>query len=428
MKNVSFDLDIQDPKTFITDKDDGLIRAITTLYPTADRLLCLWHINNNITTQCKSSFSSNESWEAFYQLWKTVVFAETEAEYYTLWARMRATYSQDGRFDDYDHSNLIQYINTTWIRDHKERFVKCFTNRYLHFSTVTTSRAESSNSRLKRALQSSTGDLMTVIHTVETVIMNQYRNYQTDMEVAKVRVPLQCQQNVFRDLIPWVTPFALTQICEQWNRIRSLQEGQLLPLCTRKFTTTVGLPCAHTIQLRLLELPNRSGAIRLGDIHDHWLFERPHVPRGLLPPQIPSIHPPPDSLLLIQNPPAARPRGRPAGAIEDLTERQRRRQQAQANTTQREPLQVELAERNIQLRRGRGGRGRGGRRGGNARAPLHEYSQLPVEDAYSEGPDEQLQHELQAEIAREEHIGRANPGRSARRTQGWVRELIRGRS
>lgn len=54
---------------------------------------------------------------------------------------MRATYSQEGRFDNFDYKELINYINTTWIRDYKERFVKYYTNRYLYFGIVTTSRA-----------------------------------------------------------------------------------------------------------------------------------------------------------------------------------------------------------------------------------------------------------------------------------------------
>ncbi|KAL9043025.1 MAG: hypothetical protein Q9214_003618 [Letrouitia sp. 1 TL-2023] len=194
----------------------------------------------------------------------------------------------------------------------------------------------------------------------------------------------------------------------------------------------MGLPCAYTIEVRLLELPDRSGAIHLADIHDHWLFERPHVPRGLLPPSEPAI-PVPDPLLLIQNPPVARPRGRPAAStVQEPTAAQLQYE----NSTQRDPSQFELVERNIQRQRG-GNRGRGAPGGARGRArgrggpmvgpvagPLVDHPQPSLQDAPSEDLGEQLQPDLQAEIARNEHIGRANPGRSARRARGWVRDIL----
>lgn len=60
------------------------------------------------------------------------------------------------------------------------------------------------------------------------------------------------------------------------------------------------------------EDPNRSGAISTEDIYEYWFFEASenHV-----------MNP----LLRVQNPPRARPRGRPLGSTADLISRQRRR-------------------------------------------------------------------------------------------------------
>ncbi len=97
-----------------------------------------------------------------------------------------------------------------------------------------------------------------------------------------------------------------------------------------------------------------------------------------------------DPLLLVQNPPTARARDRPAGSTAAVA-RTRREQQLE-DSTQREPSQFERVEAHLQQRaeqelgqtpaRGRGrarggGRGRGlGRGGGEASAePLSEHQQ-----------------------------------------------------
>jgi len=41
--------------------------------------LCVWHINNNITTNCKKFFSTNELYNEFMKRWKTLRLAKTFA-------------------------------------------------------------------------------------------------------------------------------------------------------------------------------------------------------------------------------------------------------------------------------------------------------------------------------------------------------------
>jgi hypothetical protein len=77
------------PKVFITDWDAALRNALHTGFPESQANLCTWHINKNITTNCKKYFpasiskepSSNakDNWEVFTSLWQQVTFSKTEA-------------------------------------------------------------------------------------------------------------------------------------------------------------------------------------------------------------------------------------------------------------------------------------------------------------------------------------------------------------
>lgn len=69
LKRILIDSDIPDPQIIVTDKDDGLIRALSYIFPVSDRLLCLWYINNNIISNCKPAFPTKEEWDAFSKAW-----------------------------------------------------------------------------------------------------------------------------------------------------------------------------------------------------------------------------------------------------------------------------------------------------------------------------------------------------------------------
>ncbi len=155
------------------------------------------------------------------------------------------------------------------------------------------------------------------------------------------------------------------------------------------------LPCAHRIQARIYS--ESLYILKLKDVHSHWRFIKPaRIVTANNEPKIASELI--DSLLLVQNPPAARARGRLAGSTAAVA-RTRREQQLE-DSTQREPSQFERVEAHLQQRAeqelgqtpargrgrargggrgrglGRGGRGGEGGGGGEASAePLSEHQQ-----------------------------------------------------
>lgn len=61
-------LDLPDPIVNITDRDSGLILASHRVFPSTRNTLCTWHINKNVTANCKGAFATVEDWEKFFDV------------------------------------------------------------------------------------------------------------------------------------------------------------------------------------------------------------------------------------------------------------------------------------------------------------------------------------------------------------------------
>jgi hypothetical protein len=48
------------PSVIVTDRELVLMSAISSVYPAAKSLLCLWHINNNVLANSKKMITSND--------------------------------------------------------------------------------------------------------------------------------------------------------------------------------------------------------------------------------------------------------------------------------------------------------------------------------------------------------------------------------
>ena len=93
-------------------------------------------------------------------------------------------------------------------------------------------------------------DLHTMVNVkLDKFLVDQYHNYEQKFEEAKARLSMELRDvSIFRDLIAWVTSFALKAINAQFKRLKC--EPIVIVPCTGTFTKTMGLPCAHKIQER----------------------------------------------------------------------------------------------------------------------------------------------------------------------------------
>lgn len=159
----------------------------------------------------------------------------------------------------------MEYLTVTYI-SFRHRFVKCFTNRLLHFETTSTSRGESGYAALKKQLGSSNGDLKAVVDGISLLLTNELHNYLIAINSAKDRYPTDLRKPIFQRLAGQVTSFALRKILRQYNLL--VEQPTAIRACTGIFTTITGLPCSHKIQERLYD----GGFLLLDDVHLHWRF------------------------------------------------------------------------------------------------------------------------------------------------------------
>jgi hypothetical protein len=147
-------LDLPYPTTVISDGDKALSPALSHVFHgeghRVNHLLCIWHINQNVTANCKKYFPTNEEWEAFYKRWKDVVYATTseilEERYYAL-------------HHDYPDANwgIFDYLEEhLWPR--RRKWAKYYTDQVLHFGNTSSSRGEGAHHQVKQELQFSTGE------------------------------------------------------------------------------------------------------------------------------------------------------------------------------------------------------------------------------------------------------------------------------
>jgi hypothetical protein len=99
----------------------------------------------------------------------------------------------------------MKYLQSIYIDDFRERFVKCFTNRVLHFDTITTSRDEDGHAVLKRRLESFTEDLKTVMNDISLLLTNEHHNHLLAFEEAKIRFFMILRAFIFQQVRSYVT-------------------------------------------------------------------------------------------------------------------------------------------------------------------------------------------------------------------------------
>lgn len=106
---------------------------------------------------------------------------------------------------------------------------------------------------LKSKLGVFIGELFTVVTNIDFLLWNQHQNYIIALGEAKNNTPIVLNGGntiIYRDLTPYITLFALFKIHTQYRRL--VDKSQPLPLCTQKFTSTMGLPCVHRIEISII--------------------------------------------------------------------------------------------------------------------------------------------------------------------------------
>jgi histone-lysine N-methyltransferase SETD2 len=173
------------------------MNALRVVFPTTKNLICVWHINKNILANVRRHFPSatddnEEAWKEFMGFWSNVTEATTEDGFELSWDLLSRKYSRE-------HSSAVLYISNTWLV-HKERFVRAFTDRYLHMGSRCSSRVESSHSAMKRYVNLAKCDLLTCKERLDVLLETQFTELQAEIETDKLKVVHSYRIPIFRGL------------------------------------------------------------------------------------------------------------------------------------------------------------------------------------------------------------------------------------
>jgi hypothetical protein len=123
----------------------------------------------------------DDQWKTMLADWYGVVSARSISEKDREWARFKRTYQHPA------FRKLLLYMESELLHQKTGRgFLRYYTNAYMHFGQVATSRSEGSHCRIKRDIQSSLGDLLNVVNSIERTITNHH--LQIDQALANERI------------------------------------------------------------------------------------------------------------------------------------------------------------------------------------------------------------------------------------------------
>ena len=224
------------PKVIATDRELALMNAIKHVFPGCSIVLCIWHINKNVSTNCKKHFLDDLSWDEFLQAWNAIVYSASESEL------------EDAikEFQKFGSSNTISfnYVLNNWM-PFKKHFVLCYIKEIRHFGSATTSRVEGNHHVLKSYIKLGNYHPLDVVKRLTLLWKNQIA--EINKEIARQKLVVCRRHNIplLTPLLKRVSLVALDMILDQTTK--PVDEDKP---CGRKLSGTFGVPCSH--QLRIM--------------------------------------------------------------------------------------------------------------------------------------------------------------------------------
>ena len=86
---------IPDPIFVGTNCEKALICTLQNIMSFTKHVICLWHIDKNVLTNCKPSFDIEATWQEFYNDWHWVLYSATKLIFEEKWAKFQVKYETD---------------------------------------------------------------------------------------------------------------------------------------------------------------------------------------------------------------------------------------------------------------------------------------------------------------------------------------------
>ncbi len=105
-----------------------LMSAITSSFPTAQNILCTWHIEKNVLGNLRKNFETEELWEKFMTTWKGLLICQDASQVQKQWDEIASSYA----------GVVADYLKKTWM-PYKELFISAWTDKVQHLGHRVTS-------------------------------------------------------------------------------------------------------------------------------------------------------------------------------------------------------------------------------------------------------------------------------------------------
>src|SRR3954469_23639805 len=178
------------PNVIVTDRDNALMNAVDTVFPTSTALLCRYHITCNVRSKLKPAVGTKDRPDENGKVVKADVVVD---RIMAAWREILDAYSEEVYTEKLVHfrslcgsiKTFCHYVESTILDKVREKVVCAWTNRVRHLGCTTTNRVESAHAVFKRWLGYSKGDLCRGWDTVNQMLENQHNEIQTSFGRSK---------------------------------------------------------------------------------------------------------------------------------------------------------------------------------------------------------------------------------------------------
>lgn len=119
---------LSDPTT----SDIPLMNAVDAVFPSSKHLSCQFHIEKNMEAKCKMIVHPKEKCKVVTDARYAVMDSPTEGDY----VERLSVFEKFGS----DFSIFLDYVKSTWLIPHRERFFLAWIDQVMHLGNTTTNR------------------------------------------------------------------------------------------------------------------------------------------------------------------------------------------------------------------------------------------------------------------------------------------------
>ncbi|XP_058216766.1 uncharacterized protein LOC131327637 [Rhododendron vialii] len=198
----------------------------------------------------------DKMWEEFICIWGLVVLSASVAKYEKHLCVLKRDFEMVPA--------ALEYVEKNWLVPYKERFVRAWTNKVMHFGNLTSNRAKSSHLKLKNHLENSQCNFDTIWEKIHRLMLLQVTEVKASFEKSLSCVQHDFRTTLFDRLRGAVSSNAMRLVLAASHQVEWFVESEHECECSLRHTH--GLPCAHEIApYKVANIP-----LPIELIHDHW--------------------------------------------------------------------------------------------------------------------------------------------------------------